>query len=82
MSAWRWLMDHRSAVEKLKGVREIETSLRQDFLALFLIPFEFHCDNLAHVATICNYICSHTRPIAGAPAHEFGADVCLRRVVL
>ena len=53
-------MGHGSAVEKLEGVGEIETSLRQDFLALFLIPFEFHRDNVACVPTICNHTCSHT----------------------
>ena len=52
-------MGHGSAVEKLEGVGEIETSLRQDFLALFLIPFEFHRDNLACVPTTCNLTCSH-----------------------
>lgn len=59
MSAGRWLMDHESAVEKLEGVSEIETSLRQDFLALFLVPFEFHDGDLSCVATVCNHICSH-----------------------
>jgi hypothetical protein len=49
MSARRWLMDHGSAVEKLEGVREIETSLRQDFLALFLIPFKFHAGDSYHM---------------------------------
>ena len=53
-------MDHGSAVEKLEGVREIESSLRQDFLALFLIPFEFHRGNLTCVITICNHTCIHT----------------------
>jgi hypothetical protein len=52
-------MDHGSAVEKLEGVREIETSLRQDFLALFLIPLEFQRGNLIGVITICNHTCIH-----------------------
>src|SRR6516164_1315017 len=58
-------MDHGSAVEKLEGVREIEASLLQDFLTLFLIPFKFHDRDLAYVITICNHICSHTAPGAG-----------------
>jgi hypothetical protein len=53
-------MDHGSAVEKLEGAREIEASLLQDFLALFLIPFKLHDRDLMYVVTICNHICSHT----------------------
>jgi hypothetical protein len=44
-------MDHGSAVEKLEGVREIEIALFQDFLTLFIIPFEFHDGDLEYVVT-------------------------------
>jgi hypothetical protein len=65
-------MDHGPAVEKLEGVREIETSLRQDFLALFLIPLEFRCGNLMCVITICNHTCIHA--VLGAPPASRQAD--------
>ena len=63
-------MDHGSAVEKLKCVREIETALLQDSLTLFLVPFEFHAGDLAYVVTICNHICSHK--VLGAAGDRAG----------